>query len=84
MRPSGMDRTIKRPPERVNCIRFTHLSHSRSVTTSLTSVKMLNPLPLPKCLPRASLFALNCPVTLSPIPALPEWASQVRWSLTNS
>ncbi len=39
---------------------------------SLTSVKMLNPLPLPKGFLRGGLFALNNPVTLSPIPSLPE------------
>ena len=39
----------------------------------LTSLKVRNPRPLPKRLPRGGLFVLNDPITLSPIPSLPEW-----------
>ena len=61
-----MERTIKLHTEPVNghAIRRNHL---------LTSLKVRNPRPLPKRLPRGGLFVLNDPITLSPIPSLPEW-----------
>ena len=73
MRPSGMERTIKLHTEPVNG----HAIHSIPPLSwrnhLLTSLKVRNPRPLPKRLPRGGLFVLNDPITLSPIPSLPEW-----------
>ena len=73
MRPSGMERTIKLHTEPVNghAIRSTPPLSWRNHL--LTSLKVRNPRPLPKRLPRGGLFVLNDPITLSPIPSLPEW-----------
>ena len=68
-----MERTIKLHTEPVNG----HAIHSIPPLSwrnhLLTSLKVRNPRPLPKRLPRGGLFVLNDPITLSPIPSLSEW-----------
>jgi hypothetical protein len=51
-------------------MRFTQLPQSYEVTTSLPSVTAQHRLPQPKSLPWGSPFALDDPVTPSPIPTL--------------
>ena len=48
---------------------------TRKETATLIGAKMQNLRPLPKRLPRGGLFVLNDPLTVSPIPSLPEWTN---------
>ena len=73
MRPSGMERTIKLHTEPVNGHAIRSIPPLSWRNHLLTSLKVRNPRPLPKRLPRGGLFVLNDPITLSPIPSLPEW-----------
>ena len=73
MRPSGMEQTIKLHTEPVNGHAIRSIPPLSWRNHLLTSLKVRNPRPLPKRLPRGGLFVLNDPITLSPIPSLPEW-----------
>ena len=68
-----MERTIKLHTEPVNGHAIRSIPSLSWRNHLLTSLKVRNPRPLPKRLPRGGLFVLNDPITLSPIPSLPEW-----------
>ena len=68
-----MERTTKLHTEPVNGHAIRSIPPLSWRNHLLTSLKVRNPRPLPKRLPRGGLFVLNDPITLSPIPSLPEW-----------
>ena len=73
-----MEQTIKLHTEPVNGHAIRSIPPLSWRNHLLTSLKVRNPRPLPKRLPRGGLFVLNDPITLSPIPSLPEWTILAR------